>query len=232
MQRGMKGGSTFKDWMEEQKRLEENGGGLDVESQSTTFLLIGQSMNHIGDSVTSQFQELSGMLPTEAGPLSAAFRQRMIYSIYLLIASAGFGTFAFFVGLPTLIVRPAKFVVLMTLSTVCATSSVIVMQKPSVFFSNLINSGPDKFIPVALIFISMIFTLYVSIFIHKYVLVIFAAVLQVFAMLYYLSSFVPGGTNGLIVLLKTGSQIVYTMLLPVRICCRQGIRSAAKSLFS
>ena len=226
----MKGGSTFKDWMEEQRRLEEGGG--DVESQSNPLLLIGQSMNSIGDSVSSQFQELQGMLPSEAGPLSAAFRERMIYSVYLLIASAGFGTCAIFVGLPTLVLRPAKFVVLMTLSTLTAAASVVIMQKPAVFFSSLIKSGPDKIVPVALVFLSMVLTLYVAIFVHKYVFVMGAAALQILAMLYYLSTFVPGGSTGLVLLLKTTYQVVYTLLLPVRVCCKQAIRTAAKTIMS
>ena len=160
----MKGGS-FKEWMEEQQRLEAGVGDVE-QGGSNPLLLIGQSMSSLGDSVSSQFQELQGMLPSEAGPLSAAFRQRMLNSVYLLIASAVFGTLAFFVGLPTLILRPAKFVVLMTLSTLCAASSVVVMQKPSVFLGNLLKSGPDKVIPVAFDFLSMIFTLYVAIVVH------------------------------------------------------------------
>ena len=226
----MKGGS-FKEWMEEQQRLEAGVGDVE-QGGSNPLLLIGQSMSSLGDSVSSQFQELQGMLPSEAGPLSAAFRQRMLNSVYLLIASAVFGTLAFFVGLPTLILRPAKFVVLMTLSTLCAASSVVVMQKPSVFLGNLLKSGPDKVLPVAFVFLSMIFTLYVAIFVHKYILVMAAAALQILAMLYYLSTFVPGGSTGLMVLLKTGSQVVYTLLLPVRLCCRQAFRSAAKPLTS
>ena len=232
MQRGgMKVGSggTFKEWMEEQRRLEEGGGDLEA-GGAAPLLLITQSMNSIGESVTSQFQELGGMMPTEAGPLSAAYRQRMIYSVYLLIASVGFGAFAFLVGLPTLLLRPAKFVTLTTLSTLCAASSVVVMQKPSVFFANLFNSGPEKFIPVVLVFASMLTTLYVAVFVHKYILVILAGALQILAILYYLSSFVPGGSTGLVILLKTGSQVIYTLLLPVRVCLRSAVRSIAKSL--
>jgi len=217
----MKG--SFKEWVEEQRRLEESG-GADLEAQSNPLLLIGASMNSIGEAATSQFQELQGMLPSEAGPLSAAFRQRMIHSVYLLIASAGFGACAFFVGLPTLLIRPAKFVVLMTLSSLCAASSVVVMQKPSLFFANLLKSGPDKLVPVVLVFASMILTLYVAIVVHKYVVVMGAAALQIVAMLFYLSTFVPGGSTGLMLLLRTGGQVTYTLLLPVRVCCRQALR--------
>ena len=171
MQRGsatMKGGSTFKDWMEEQRRMEEGEAG---DSSSTTpsaaLLLLGQQFTSIGDSVTSQLQELSGALPTEAGPLSAAFRQRMIYSVYLLMGSAVFALLAALVGLPTLLLRPAKFVTLMTLSTLCATSSVVVMQKPSVFFAGLWAAGYEKSAPVLAVFASMLGTLYVAVVVHK-----------------------------------------------------------------
>lgn len=57
-----------------------------------------------------------------------------------------------------------------------------------------------------------------------------AAGLQILAMLYYLASFVPGGQRGLVVLLRTASQLACTMLLPVRMCLKQGLRAFLRTL--
>lgn len=166
------------------------------------------------DSLSSQLLHLSGSLP-DAGPLSAEFRQRAIYAMYLLIASIAFGILAIVIGLPTLILRPSKFVICMTLSSLLGASSVVVMQKPSVFFSNLMNSGAASAGPVVALGISMLFTLYVAVFIHSYVSVIFAGAVQILCLLYYLSSFVPGGSRGLTVLLQTTWLLVRTTMTPV-----------------
>ena len=101
----------FANWVDQRERG-ENG---DEESASSSFLPSLASLNPmasigaIQENFSNQLQELSGSLP-EAGPLSAAFRQRATYAIYLLLASIAFGLLAVFVGLPTLLFRPAKFV--------------------------------------------------------------------------------------------------------------------------
>ena len=187
----------FANWVDQRERGEN---GDDEETASSSFLPSLSSLNPmasigaIQENFSNQLQELSGSLP-EAGPLSAAFRQRASHAIYLLFAAVGFGILAVFIGLPTLILRPAKFVICMTLSTLCLAGSVIVLQKPSVFLSNLVKGGPTQAAPVVVLLISLLATTYVTIFIHKYLAVLFAGAMQLLCMVYYLASFVPGGTQ-------------------------------------
>ena len=187
----------FANWVDQRERGEN---GDDEESASSSFLPSLSSLNPmasigaIQENFSNQLQELSGSLP-EAGPLSAAFRQRASHAIYLLFAAVGFGILAVFIGLPTLILRPAKFVICMTLSTLCLAGSVIVLQKPSVFLTNLVKGGPTQAAPVVVLLISLLATTYVTIFIHKYLAVLFAGAMQLLCMVYYLASFVPGGTQ-------------------------------------
>ncbi len=208
--------SSFSTWMAEQQRPE--GEKDDGSSEQTPFLSLTymqSQMTAIGDNVTSQLQDLSGMLP-EAGPLSAAFRARVIQAVYLLIASAGFAILAIFVGLPTLIIRPSKFVICITLSTLLGMSSVIVLQKPSVFLANIFKGGfSTQNGAIAALICSIFCTLYITIFIHRYLYVLAAGGVQVFCMLYYLASFIPGGTRGLELLLKTAVMILRTALGPL-----------------
>jgi len=203
-------GSAFSDWLERQKAAENAERNAPDEEKQSMF----SQFASIQDNFTNQLQDMSGSLP-EAGPLSASFRNRITNAIYLFIASGVFAVLAIVIGLPTLIVRPIKFVMCMTLSTLLAASSVIVMQTPAVFMKNLTSGGVTNALPVVLLLASMVFTLYVTIFVHKYLSIIFAGALQMLCMLYYLASFIPGGTDGVIVLVRTTYAVAVTLARPV-----------------
>jgi hypothetical protein len=230
-------GMSFSNWMDSQKSsllnedddIENQGGA----SWSPNYLFgstFGQ-LNLIKDNFSDQFQELAGSVP-EAGPLSAAFRQRLMYAVYLLGGSFAFGILAIVIGLPTLIVRPSKFVLCMTLSSTLGASSVVVLQKPSVFLSNLVNGGPSKILPVVLMLGSMFMTIYVTIFIHKYVYVLTMAIIQIGSMFFYVASFIPGGTKGLKIIMKTGYVVVSTAIYPCIFVCKKVSKQFITRLFS
>jgi hypothetical protein len=226
MARSSNNSSSFKDWLEQQKAAE--AAELNGEEENVGLLT---QFSSIQESFTNQLQELSGSLP-EAGPLSSSFRGRITNAIYLFLASGAFAVLAIVIGLPTLIIRPTKFVLCMTISTILAASSVIVMQKPQVFLTNLLNGGAATVVPVVLLCASMIFTLYVTIFIHKYLLIIFAGAVQMIVMLYYLASFIPGGTQGVIVLVRTASTVLVTAAKPIFHCTKSAILAILSKIFS
>ena len=228
--------SNFSDFGKEQqeKYLEQLEGQNDDQSSFFPLLSLAGPLTTIQESfygVSNQLSELSGNIP-EAGPLSVAFRTRVTHAIYLLIGSVVFALLAIFIGLPTLIFRPAKFVICMTLSTLSAASSVIVLQKPSVFLSNLINGGPSNALPILCLLLSLCGTIYVTIFIHKYIYVLFMGSVQILCMLYYLSSFIPGGTTGLRIILKTGYIVVSTAITPCIFVCRKTTMACVRRLMS
>ena len=220
------GSGSFSDWLEKQKAA-ENGSQNSQEESPSVFA----RFTSIQDNFTDQLQELSGSLP-EAGPLSASFRGRITNSIYLFIASGVFAILAIVIGIPTIIIRPIKFVLCMTLSTLLAAASVVVMQKPSVFFSNLISGGATQALPVILLFCSLMFTLYVTIFVHKYLSIVFAGAIQMFCMMYYLASFIPGGTQGVMVLVRTTSAVVVAAASPVYYVVKSTVIALLSKLFS
>ena len=219
-------GSSFKDWLENQKAAQNAEEELHQDDPS-----FFAQFSAIQDNVTTQLQGLSGSLP-EAGPLSSAFRQRVTRAVYLLIASAIFAIFAVVIGLPTLVLRPTKFVLCMTLSTLFAASSVIVMQTPSVFLSSLSSGGLEKAAPVVLLGCSMLFTLYVSIFVHRYLQVLVAGGVQLTCLFFYLASFIPGGKKGLTILLRTTYVIVKTALYPLIFVAKKTIILCLSRIFS
>jgi hypothetical protein len=206
--------STFSNWIEQSRDQLEDG--LDAAGNSTigagAFSFFTQ-FGAIQENVTNQLQELSGSLP-EAGPLSASFRQRLTNAIYLLIASGVFFALTIIVGLPSVLIRPTKFVVCLSIATILAAGSVILIQKPSTFLSNLLSGNSANSAPVAGLGLSLIFTLYVAIFVHRYVYVLAAGGIQVACLLYYLATFIPGGTKGLSILLKAAYLVVSTAMKP------------------
>jgi hypothetical protein len=200
----MSKGSDFSAWVSQQKNAELVG---DVEEGGTMSLL--GPLNAMQENLMNQMSVVTGSLPDPT-----AFRKRVKYVIYLLGTSIIFALLAVFIGLPTLVLRPAKFVICMTLCTLSAAGSVIVLQAPSVFCSNLLKGGLLNALPVILLLFSMIFTIYATIFVHKYIIVIFAGAGQLLCLAFYLASFIPGGSTGLIVLLRMGYVILSTAMMP------------------
>lgn len=218
--------SGFDKWLQDQKRTQEGGARAAEEDGLLGFA--GSSFSNLQDSMAAQMQELSGALPGADGLTGAEFRRRMMHAIYLLLASIGFAALAVLVGLPTIVLKPSKFAICLSLSALSAVASVAVLQRPSVFLTNLLEGGMGKAAPMLTLLASIGFTLYSAVVVHKYTVVVFAGGLEALAILYYLTSFVPGGTTGLSVLLKSAYAIVWTFLTPCRLYCK----SFVSQLFS
>ena len=211
----MSGKQDFSKW------LKDREGGDEVETVS----FLGQ-IGAIQFSVSNQMQELSGALPDANSLTGAQFRERVSKAVYLLVASVGCALLAVFVGLPTIVLRPAKFVVFMSLTTLFAIGSVVVLQTPAAFMKDITNGGIEKSLPFGALVGSQLLTVYVAIFVHKYFYTIMVGALQVLSILYYLASFIPGGTKGLEILLKSGYAMVDTACLPCKAFVRRQISTA------
>ena len=211
----MSGKQDFSKW------LKDREGGDEVETVS----FLGQ-IGAIQFSVSNQMQELSGALPDANSLTGAQFRERVSKAVYLLIASVGCALLAMFVGLPTIVLRPAKFVVFMSLTTLFAIGSVVVLQTPAAFMKDITDGGIEKSLPFGALVGSQLLTLYVAIFVHKYFYTVMVGALQVLSILYYLASFIPGGTKGLEILLKSGYAMVDTACLPCKAFVRRQISTA------
>ena len=222
---------SFATWMENQQQKEESANNELDNSQTSIFSSTYFQLSSIQDNLVSQFQNVTGNLP-EAGPLSAAYRSRVLYSIYLVLAAAGFAVLAVVVGIPTIVIKPSKFVMCLTLSTLLAASSVIVLQKPSVFLQNILSQGIVNALPLLFLFASIVLTLYTTIFIHRYVYVLAAGGMQTLALFYYAASFVPGGTTGLQLLLRAAWLVVGTLASPFIFIVRKTVVALFKQVFS
>ena len=116
----------------------------------------------------------------------------------LLLLGVLFYLLAFFVGLPVIVFRPAKFALCATLGSVCTMGSFSVLVGPKAHLQSL---RVWERLPFAAAYIgSLLFTLYASLIARSYLLVILSTVIQIGAFVWYLLAFLPGGPAGLRVL--------------------------------
>jgi hypothetical protein len=218
--------SNFSLWMEEKQRLTEEGEGEEGEQMS----YFGRLFN-IQEEMASQMEGLSGSLP-DAGPMSAAFRSRMKQAVYLLIAATFFAAMAVLVGIPTLILKPSKFVTCVSISTICTIAAIAIMQKPEVFIKSIFKNGLQTALPIICMVTSLIGTIFIVVFHRSYLLTIFALCVQTLSMLWFLASFVPGGSKGLQVILRMGYLLIKTAMTPMIFVCRKATLTFIARLIS
>jgi hypothetical protein len=219
---------SFAEWMNkkvEEENREEVG---EEDDEEVPFLT---QIYDIQSNFTSQMQELAGGLP-ESGPLSAAFRNRLRHSMYLFLGSLLFAILAIFIGIPTIAVRPSKFSLCLTLSTLLAVASIVVLQKPSVFLENLRSSERDRLFSVISLCFCSLGSIYITVFIHRYVLILIAAACQILCILWFLASFIPGGSKGLVILLRACYAFLKTAFTPILYICSTTIKALISRLLS
>lgn len=211
----MSSSDSFSQWME-QRKAESNRSSSDSSSDWSFELTEWQN------SLMGQFQSYSSLLP-DSGSLSAEYRNRLMNSMYLLLVAALFAFLAIFVGLPTIALRPSKFVLCSTLCSIFVAASAIVFKRPSIFLKELWEScwdssgGPSSTrtssFPLMGLLVSNLLTVYITVVYHRYLYTMIAAGIQLLCIAWYLLSYLPfGGTANLTFLLKS---LWYVVLKPL-----------------
>ncbi|TPX34007.1 hypothetical protein SmJEL517_g03246 [Synchytrium microbalum] len=132
--------------------------------------------------------------------------QRLVgFGVCLLLAAICF-LLAFFVGLPLMVISPSKFAVPYTFGSILAMASFALLRGPATHLKNLFSRERLPF--TGLYFGSMALTLYFSMGLHSYLGTIFTAVIQIICLLYFLGSYVPGGTAGLTFLGRSATSAI------------------------
>jgi hypothetical protein len=134
----------------------------------------------------------------------------------LLFLSAVFFALAFFVGVPVLAMRPQKFALSFTCGSMTFMGSFAIMKGPKEHMMSMLSA--DRLLFTTIYLASMGMTLYLTCTkggLRGYALVLIASAVQLVALLWYLVSFLPGGTTGLKVVLRA----ICTMLQPVITGC-------------
>jgi hypothetical protein len=178
--------------------------GGDIESQS---LIDSFSLSSMRSSLEAQLpQKIMGM----------NYQQRFQIFCICLLLSAVFFALGFFVGIPLLTVRPQKFALSFTCGSITFMGSFAVLRGPHAHAMSMLAGDRIHFTVVYVG--SMLLTLYLTFTAggaKGYVLVLASSALQLLALMWYLVTFLPGGTMGMKVL----TQAMWTLLKPLMLGC-------------
>mmetsp|Transcript_28685 Transcript_28685/g.80851 ORF Transcript_28685/g.80851 Transcript_28685/m.80851 type:complete len:229 (-) Transcript_28685:255-941(-) len=204
--------SSFGKWYEEQK-TDENGSTnssssswFDLEQQMPSFSTEGMPVV----SFESMKQSMEAQMPKKI--LGMGYQQRFQVFCAMLFLSALFFALAFFVGLPTIALKPQKFALSFTCGSLMFMGSFGILTGPMEHLKGMF--APDRMFFTTIYLGSMFLTLYLTFTkggIQGYALVIAASGAQLLALLWYLISFLPGGSMGLSLVLRA----MATMLKPI-----------------
>ena len=213
--------SSFGKWYEDQQAAENGGAGASSSSwfdSSEEGLPLFQSIDlqaNLGNfSLDSMKQSMEAQMPKKI--LGMGYQQRFKVFCAMLFLSALFFALAFFVGVPMLTVKPQKFALSFTCGSLMFMGSFGILKGPAEHLKSMFT--PDRMFFTTIYLGSMFVTLYLTFTkggIKGYTMVMSASIVQLVALLWYLISFLPGGTAGLAVV----SRIVCSMLQPIIGAC-------------
>lgn len=131
----------------------------------------------------------------------------------LLFLAVLFFALAFFVGVPVMAARPQKFALSFTMGSLTFMGSFGILKGPVEHMQSMLQ--PDRLWFTALYVGSMLATLYCTFHFggaSGYLMVMAASAVQLIALLWYLISFLPGGTAGLRYVLAAMGHILQPVL--------------------
>ena len=134
----------------------------------------------------------------------------------LLCLSGLFFALGFAVGIPMITVRPQKFALCFTFGSLTFMGSFAILRGPYAHLSGMLTA--DR-LPFTIVYVaSMLATLYFTFSVRGasgYVTVMVSSGLQLLALLWYLITFLPGGSQGMKVL----TQAIGALLRPLIVGC-------------
>jgi len=209
----MSSSSSFGSWYEDQKEAENgdtssNSSWFSIDTEQALPLFNSESLQ--GFSIDSMKTSMEAQMPQKI--LGMGYQQRFKVFCALLFLSALFFALAFFVGVPMLALKPQKFALSFTCGSVTFMGSFGIMKGPK---EHLVSMCTMQRMPFTIIYFgSMMSTLYLTCTkggMKGYALVLISSGVQLIALLWYLISFLPGGTMGL----QLVGRAMWTILQPV-----------------
>ncbi|GMH64366.1 hypothetical protein TrRE_jg10677, partial [Triparma retinervis] len=115
-----------------------------------------------------------------------------------LFLSGLFFVLGFFVGLPVLAIRPQKFALCFTFGSLTFMASFAMIKGPAAHIQSMLT--PDRWVFTVVYVTSMVATLYCTFNfggVSGYFVVLGSCLVQILALLWYLVTFLPGGSAGM-----------------------------------
>ena len=135
------------------------------------------------------------------GAVSRASRLKHFFLFLALSVVLFIGSFMF---LPMVLIFPQKFALLFSLGSICIQVSFSYLRSSGWEYAKYLFSSRDNAALTGLYFFTLFWTVYAAMISQSYIQVIIATITQLFIILYFLFSLVPGGTSGLISMFKYG----------------------------
>ncbi|KAK5809630.1 Got1/Sft2-like family-domain-containing protein [Linnemannia elongata] len=192
-------------------------GGVAATDTTASSSGSGSAFNRASDWFGGVRSQVSGYVPISMGGgaqpqeedwLGLTWFQRM--AGFAICVAGGLACFmiAFFVGLPLLVIKPSKFATSFTLGSILFMASFALLKGPVAHLKALFSRERLPFTGAYLG--SMIFVLFSSLYLNNYFLTIIGTVIEIFALLYYFTSYSPfsGGS------IRLGSRMA-SGLLPI-----------------
>ncbi|XVF81399.1 hypothetical protein PTKIN_Ptkin15bG0152100 [Pterospermum kingtungense] len=164
--------------------------GFDLESAvRTTSDKVSGTFNVVSKGVRGlpgSFQSATSNVPSG---------KSLMYFGVFLAAGVFFIFIAFTMFLPVIVLVPQKFAICFTIGCALIVGSFFALKGPRY---QLVHMSSKERLPFTLGFVgSMVGTIYVSMWLHSYILSVLFSVLQVISLSYYAISYFPGGSSGL-----------------------------------
>lgn len=218
--------SGFGQWYEEQQG---NSGGSNTSSFSISSLLAfdendtsslplfgsgtgGENGEGGGFGFSSMKASLESQLPAKV--MGMNYQQRFRMFCACLCVSVLFFTLGFVIGVPLITVRPQKFALCFTFGSLMFMFSFAILKGPVEHLYGMLQ--PDRLVFTSIYVISMATTLYFTFNvggISGYVTVLCSSAFQILSLMWYLITFLPGGAQGMNMLMKGIAKILRPLIV-------------------
>lgn len=207
--------TSFGKWYQDQQHA-SNGGVVGDERESMLPMFVTGSARDLSDSVTGGLGQLKSTFESQfpAKVCGMNYQERFRMFCVMLLLSALFFLLGFAVGLPMITFRPQKFALCFTFGSMTFMASFAILKGPYDHFVGMFHA--DRMLFSAVYFGSIFSTLYFTMNVggaEGYIVVLICSAFQILALLWYLISYIPGGSSGLKVLLGALAQMVRPILV-------------------
>mmetsp|Transcript_9693 Transcript_9693/g.13459 ORF Transcript_9693/g.13459 Transcript_9693/m.13459 type:complete len:243 (-) Transcript_9693:629-1357(-) len=143
--------------------------------------------------------------------------RRFRWFVFWLLVAFFFFFLAVFVGLPVLVLRPQKFALCFTLGSIFFMTSFAALRGTKAHLQMLFETRRIPF--TFAYFFTMALTLYASVVQRSFIFTVLWSLTQFTTLLYYLGSFIPGGSKGVRFFLAALSRTFRLTVKPLVATC-------------
>ena len=181
--------------------------GTQLETLTTQGVALARSASAAAQTSTQSFaRSASETMAQTTQALGSLNAERVAWFLALSATSAFMYALAFFLGLPTLVLAPAKFGLCFSFGSVASVCAVGALRGAGAQLKHMTSEG--RLPASAAMTATTMMTLHAAVLKHSYVMTVFWSVLQTVSVGYYQVSYFPYGAQGFRAVASASWQIV------------------------